>query len=207
MCLDQGFFSVFCKKLKLKEFFAKTQAKNSKKPESSTQKRGKNKHFLRKTHIFLEKLAFFSKNSRISWKTQAKFSKNSRNRKVNLPSLPKKRWKKTPGILRHMNCLGCFTSPRGSFEPTTYSYKLYCTPSALSITPRVFHWDTNIEKYMFSECYATWVCGSNISILSWLQFHIFWDAKRVFLGVQCVFFWAICQTCLSGIPMKVFSWW
>ena len=119
--------------------------------------------------------------------------------------VPKKQFAPRKYILWHMNCLGCFTSPRGSFEPTTYSYKLlYCTPSALSITPRIFHWDTNIERYMFSEWYATWVCGSSISILSWLQFHIFWDDKRVFLGLQCVFFWAICQTCFSEIAMHVF---
>jgi len=71
--------------------FRKNSSKKLKKSESLTQKGGKNKHFLRKTHIFLEQLAFFSKNSRISWKTQAKFSKNSRNRKVHLPRLPKKR--------------------------------------------------------------------------------------------------------------------
>ena len=79
-----------------------------------------------------------------------------------------------------------------------------CTPSALSITPRVFHWDTDVEKYTFwciQLCFSTIV----MRVFLGLQFHIFLDAKRVFLGLQCMFFWAICQTCFSEIAMHVFS--
>ena len=45
------------------------------------------------------------------------------------------------------------------------------------------------------------------AILCWLQFHIFWDTKRVFLELQCVFSWAIYQTYFSSIAMQVFSEW
>ena len=87
MAHKAGFFQSFWKKLRGQKtqtqgIFRKNSSKKVKKSESSTQKRGKKRIFFRKTHIFLEKLSFFSTNSRIFEKLKQNFSKNSRNRKV-----------------------------------------------------------------------------------------------------------------------------
>ena len=88
-------------------------------------------------------------------------------------------------ILRHMNCLGYFTLPRGSFEPTTYCYKLY-TKRAIhyttSISLRYWHWKVHLlvhSTLFFNNCHA---CFSGITI-------------PYILG---------CQTCFSGVAMHVF---
>ena len=88
------------KKLKHKDFFAKTQeiGKFDPKRVKTQAFSSKNSLFPRKTRIFLEKLAFFPKNSRIFEKLKQNFSKNSRNRKVHLPRLPQKRLKKHPAL-------------------------------------------------------------------------------------------------------------
>ena len=104
MYVYQGFFSTFWKrlkgkKLKLKEFFAKTQAKNSRNRKVQPKKGGKTSIFLENSHFPRKTRIFFSKNSRIFAKLKENFSKNSRNRKVHLrTSFAAKTLKKNPAL-------------------------------------------------------------------------------------------------------------
>ena len=117
----------------------------------------------------------------------------------------------------------------------TYSYKLYTDMNALTIRPRLFHWATNIEKYIFC-CMSTLLFNATIVVMPYDRksagFLCTFFATNTndfpwpflitipyILGLQCVFFRAICQMCAvvaflyfldynsiySGMP-NVFYW-
>ena len=91
----------------------------------------------------------------------------------------------------------------------TYSYKLYTDTNTLTIRPRIFHWATNIEKYIFC-CMSTLLFNTTLVVMSYDRLSAgflctFFAANTNYfpwpflitipyiLGLQCVFFRAICH--------------
>ena len=89
------------KKLKLKKNFPKTQgflAPKLKKPEIFGQIYVKNSNFSQKSTFFSEKFEIFLETQGFFKNSSPKSVKNSRNRQLHYPSMPKKRLNKNPEI-------------------------------------------------------------------------------------------------------------